>query len=85
MLAAGQQVSEHPMKTVGYAATDASTPLAPFSFERRATRANDVAIDILYCGVCHTDLHYARNDWGATIYPTVPGHEIIGRVTAVGS
>jgi uncharacterized zinc-type alcohol dehydrogenase-like protein len=76
---------EQPMKTVGYAARDASTPLAPFSFERRATRPNDVAIDILYCGVCHTDLHYARNDWGATIYPTVPGHEIVGRVAAVGS
>jgi len=73
------------MKTLGYAAQSASTPLAPFAFERRALRPNDVAMDILYCGVCHSDLHQARNDWGWAQYPMVPGHEIIGRVTEVGS
>lgn len=72
------------MKTSGYAATDANTPLQPFSFERRELRADDVAIEILYSGVCHTDLHMARNDWGFSVYPLVPGHEIVGRVSAVG-
>lgn len=73
------------MKVSAYAAQSATEPLAPFSFERRALRPNDVAIDILYCGVCHTDLHVSRNDWGGSVYPCVPGHEIVGRVTAVGS
>ena len=68
-----------------YAAFAADAPLAPFSFERRAPRTDDVAIEILYCGVCHSDLHVARNDWGISHYPVVPGHEIIGRVTAVGT
>lgn len=69
-----------------YAAYSATTPLAPYDFERRALREDDVLIDILYCGVCHSDLHTARNDWGFThTYPIVPGHEIIGRVTQVGS
>ncbi len=72
------------MKTIGYAAQAADKPLAPFEIERRDLRANDVAIEILYCGVCHSDLHNARNDWGGTTYPVVPGHEIIGRVTEVG-
>lgn len=72
------------MKTVGYAAKSAESPLAPFAFERRALRPNDVAMEILYCGVCHSDLHMARNDWDWSVYPLVPGHEIIGRVTAVG-
>ncbi len=72
------------MKTIGYAAQSAETPLAPFAFDRRELRGNDVAIEILYCGVCHSDLHTARNDWGGTVYPIVPGHEIVGRVTAVG-
>ncbi|MBB3226463.1 putative zinc-type alcohol dehydrogenase-like protein [Luteibacter sp. Sphag1AF] len=72
------------MKTFGYAAQSTTSPLAPFTFERRALRANDVAMDILYCGVCHSDLHTARNDWGWTTYPVVPGHEIVGRVTQVG-
>ncbi len=58
--------------------------LAPFTFERRQPRPDDVAIEILYCGVCHSDLHFARNDWGMTRFPIVPGHEIVGRVTAVG-
>jgi len=72
------------MKTTGYAAYDPAKPLAPFEFERRALRPNDVAMEILYCGVCHSDLHTARNDWGWSYYPIVPGHEIIGRVTEVG-
>lgn len=72
------------MKTIGYAAQSSNSPLAPISFERRDLRPNDVAMEILYCGVCHSDLHTARDDWGFTRYPIVPGHEIIGRVTAVG-
>ncbi|MFG1378769.1 NAD(P)-dependent alcohol dehydrogenase [Xanthobacter autotrophicus] len=73
------------MKTFGFAAQAATAPLAPFSFERRDLRPNDVAMEVLYCGVCHTDLHQVRNDWGWSQYPLVPGHEIIGRVTAVGT
>ncbi|MFC0337188.1 uncharacterized zinc-type alcohol dehydrogenase-like protein [Kushneria avicenniae] len=69
----------------GYAAHSAETPLEPWNFERRAPRPDDVAIEILYCGVCHSDLHFARNDWGMTTFPVVPGHEIVGRVTGVGS
>ena len=72
------------MKTIGYAAQSSDSPLAPFSFERRELQPGDVAMEILYCGVCHSDLHYARNDWGFSAYPAVPGHEIVGRVTAVG-
>lgn len=72
------------MKTVAYAAHSSDTPLAPFHFERRELRDNDVAMEILYCGVCHSDLHVARNDWGGSSYPVVPGHEIVGRVTAIG-
>jgi uncharacterized zinc-type alcohol dehydrogenase-like protein len=59
--------------------------MAPFVLNRRSLRANDVAMEILYCGVCHSDLHTARNDWGWTVYPALPGHEIVGRVTAVGA
>jgi len=73
------------MKTIGYAATSTTSPLAPFAFERRDLRPEDVAMEILYSGVCHSDLHQARNDWGWSSYPLVPGHEIVGRVTAVGS
>ena len=69
----------------GYAVPSAGAPAAPHSFTRRDPRADDVVIDILYCGVCHTDIHHARNDWGRAVYPLVPGHEIIGRVAAVGS
>jgi alcohol dehydrogenase (NADP+) len=77
---------ENPMiiKVLGYAAHSPTAALAPYSFERRDPRPDDVAIEILYCGVCHSDLHTARNDWGGTLYPVVPGHEIIGRVTSVG-
>ena len=67
-----------------YAAHSADSGLAPMALERRTPRLDDVAIEILYCGVCHTDIHYVHNDWGTTNYPVVPGHEIIGRVTAVG-
>ena len=70
--------------THAYAATSATTPLAPFSFERRTPTARDVAINILHCGVCHSDLHTARSEWGPANYPCVPGHEIVGRVSAVG-
>ncbi|PLP94978.1 hydroxyacid dehydrogenase [Pseudomonas sp. FFUP_PS_473] len=73
------------MKTVGYAALTAESPMTPFVFNRRALRPNDVAMEILYCGVCHSDLHTARNDWGWTVYPALPGHEIVGRVTSVGA
>jgi uncharacterized zinc-type alcohol dehydrogenase-like protein len=69
----------------GYAATDPKTPLAPHSFIRREPGPTELAIDILFCGVCHSDLHMARNEWGQSIYPMVPGHEIVGRVTAAGS
>ena len=73
------------MKTIAaFAAQDASTPLAPFTFESRDVGKKDVQIKILYCGVCHTDLHFVRNEWKNTHYPVVPGHEIIGCVTEVG-
>jgi uncharacterized zinc-type alcohol dehydrogenase-like protein len=72
-------------KVNGYAAQQATTPLTPFEFERREPRARDVQIEILYCGVCHSDLHTARNEWKGTTYPNVPGHEIVGRVTKLGS
>jgi len=73
------------MNVSAYAAHGADTPLEPVSIERRALRADDVAIDITYCGVCHSDIHTARNEWGNARYPCVPGHEIIGRVTKVGA
>jgi alcohol dehydrogenase (NADP+) len=69
----------------GYAATDARSPLGPFNFSRREPGPTEIAVEILYCGVCHSDLHMARNEWGQSIYPMVPGHEIVGRVTAAGS
>jgi uncharacterized zinc-type alcohol dehydrogenase-like protein len=72
------------MRTKAYAAQSAKTPLAPFTIERREPGARDVSLDILYCGVCHSDLHTVRSEWDGTLYPCVPGHEIIGRVTAVG-
>jgi uncharacterized zinc-type alcohol dehydrogenase-like protein len=72
-------------KVSGYAARSAQDGLAPWSFERRDPRPDDVVIDILYCGICHSDVHNVRNDWGGAVYPMVPGHEIIGRVARVGS
>ncbi len=72
-------------QTLGYAALGPTTPLAPFEFDRRAPGPTDVQLEILYCGVCHSDLHQVRDEWGGTTYPIVPGHEIVGRVTRVGS
>jgi uncharacterized zinc-type alcohol dehydrogenase-like protein len=72
-------------KAKGYAAAVAKAPLQPYSFERREPRQHDVAIDIKYCGICHSDIHQARDEWGGAIFPMVPGHEIAGVVTAVGS
>jgi uncharacterized zinc-type alcohol dehydrogenase-like protein len=69
----------------GYAAQSPTSGLAPFSFERRDPLANDVVVEILYSGICHSDIHQVRDEWGGSIYPMVPGHEIVGRVTAVGS
>jgi uncharacterized zinc-type alcohol dehydrogenase-like protein len=73
------------MKTNSYAASSATTPLAPFSLERRVPGEHDVQIEILFCGVCHSDVHTVRNEWQGTTYPCVPGHEIVGRVTKVGA
>lgn len=70
---------------LGYAAQGISAPLAAYQFTRRELRADDVLIDILYCGVCHSDIHQVNNDWNNSIYPLVPGHEIIGRVVSVGN
>ncbi|MFH5927267.1 NAD(P)-dependent alcohol dehydrogenase [Roseomonas xinghualingensis] len=72
------------MKTAGFACEAVGAPLVPYTFERRELRPNDVAMEILYCGVCHSDLHWVQNDWGWTTYPTLTGHEIIGRVIAAG-
>ena len=72
-------------QTKGYAAKTANTLLAPLAFERREPRDHDVAIDIKYCGICHSDIHQARDEWGGSIFPMVPGHEITGIVTKVGS
>lgn len=72
------------MNVRAYAAQGAKVALAPYRFDRRDPRVDDVVIEILYCGVCHTDIHYAHNDWGRAVYPLVPGHEIIGRVLSVG-
>lgn len=75
-------------KAKAYAAAGATSPLKPHTIERRAATPSDVAIEILFCGVCHSDLHTVRNEWAAfmpTVYPCVPGHEIVGQVTAVGS
>lgn len=73
------------MRTKSYAANSATTPLAPFSMERRAPGEHDVRIEILFCGVCHSDVHTVRNEWQGTTYPCVPGHEIVGRVIEVGA
>jgi alcohol dehydrogenase (NADP+) len=72
-------------KVNGYAAHSAKEALVPFTFDRREVGTKDVQIEILFCGVCHSDLHTARNEWQNTVYPVVPGHEIVGRVTAVGA
>src|SRR5258708_23298406 len=73
------------MKSHGYAAYEKKSPLAPFRLDRREPGRNDVVVEITYCGICHSDIHQVRDEWGGSIYPMVPGHEIVGRVTAVGS
>lgn len=73
------------MNTAAYAAMTAASPLAPHRIERRATGANDVRIDIAFCGVCHSDIHQARGEWGDALFPMVPGHEIVGIVSEVGA
>jgi uncharacterized zinc-type alcohol dehydrogenase-like protein len=73
------------MKSLGYAAHDPKSPLVPYSFERRDPGPRDVVVEIAYCGICHSDIHQVRDEWGGSMYPMVPGHEIVGRVTAVGS
>ncbi|AIK97088.1 NAD(P)-dependent alcohol dehydrogenase [Candidatus Odyssella acanthamoebae] len=72
-------------KTTGYAVNNATSPFSPFTFDRREPGEHDVEIDILYSGVCHSDIHQVRNEWGGSRYPMVPGHEIVGTVTRVGS
>jgi uncharacterized zinc-type alcohol dehydrogenase-like protein len=71
-------------ETKGYAAQDAKTALAPWNFQRRNLGPRDVQFDILYCGVCHSDLHQIRDEWGGSIFPMVPGHEIVGKVSKIG-
>jgi len=73
------------MKSFGYAAQTKTSPLTPFHFDRREPGPTDVVVAIDYCGICHSDIHQVRDEWGNAIYPMVPGHEIVGRVTAVGS
>ncbi|KAJ0026372.1 hypothetical protein Pint_06970 [Pistacia integerrima] len=75
---------QHPVKAFGWAATDPSGHLSPFKFSRRETGDEDVRFKVLYCGMCHSDLHSIKNEWGNSIYPMVPGHEIVGEVTEVG-
>ena len=72
------------IQSKGYAAQSAETDLAPWNFERREVGPHDVQIEILYCGVCHTDIHMTKNEWFPGIFPMIPGHEIVGRVTHVG-
>ncbi|KAK9904385.1 hypothetical protein M0R45_000819 [Rubus argutus] len=83
MVASPEQ--EHPRKAFGWAARDASGVLSPFKFSRRGTGEKDVTFKVLYCGICHSDLHMVKNEWGISTYPLVPGHEIVGEVTEVGS
>ncbi len=73
------------IQSYGYATNHSFTDLKPLSFERPDAKPNEVTIDVLYCGVCHSDIHQAKNEWGNTVYPCMPGHEIVGRVSAVGA
>lgn len=73
------------LSTKSYAAKDAKSPLGPYQFERRDLRPHDILIESLYCGVCHSDIHQARNEWGGSQYPMVPGHEIVGKIIRIGS
>ncbi|KAI3837241.1 hypothetical protein MKX03_004126 [Papaver bracteatum] len=76
---------QFPQKAFGWAANDTSGHLSPFKFSRRATGEEDVTFKVLYCGICHSDLHSIKNEWGNAVYPMVPGHEIVGVVTEVGN
>lgn len=80
-----QATPNHTQTVSGWAAHDSSGKLTPFNFKRRENGENDVTIEILYCGMCHTDIHHVKDDWGITKYPVVPGHEITGIITKVGS
>ncbi|XP_020186338.1 probable cinnamyl alcohol dehydrogenase 8D [Aegilops tauschii subsp. strangulata] len=82
---AGAQEAAQGSAALGWAARDASGVLSPFDFSRRAQKDDDVTIKVLYCGICHTDLYTIKNEWGTAMYPVVPGHEILGVVTSVGS
>lgn len=82
-LDAGQ--ASTPTRTKAYATQAEKSPLAPFSLERRKLGPHDIQIEILYCGICHSDIHTARNEWKNTVYPCVPGHEIVGRISKVGT
>src|ERR1700693_5766827 len=73
------------MKSHGYAGRDTKSALVPYSFERREPGAHDVVVKIAYCGICHSDIHQVRDEWGGSMYPMVPGHEIVGKVTRVGA
>ncbi|XP_047049930.1 probable cinnamyl alcohol dehydrogenase 8C, partial [Lolium rigidum] len=81
----GVQETAQGSAALGWAARDASGVLSPFDFSRRAQKDDDVTIKVLYCGICHTDLYTIKNEWGTAMYPVVPGHEILGVVTSVGS
>ncbi|XP_052168045.1 LOW QUALITY PROTEIN: probable cinnamyl alcohol dehydrogenase 8B [Oryza glaberrima] len=83
--AASRGMEEHGKAAVGWAARDDSGVLSPYNFSRRAQKDDDVTIKVLYCGICHTDLHVVKNDWGNAMYPVVPGHEIVGVVTGAGA
>lgn len=72
------------LRTKGYAAHNATSPLVPFDFQRRDVGPDDVLVEIMYCGVCHSDIHQVRNEWNNAMYPMVPGHEIVGRVKQAG-
>jgi len=80
----GVPVGNGPFSARAYGASSATSPLGPLQIQRRAVGPNDVLLDVLYCGICHTDIHYVRNEWGSGRYPCIPGHEIVGRVQAVG-
>ena len=81
---ASSESTDRPTTAKGWGTDAPDQPLRPMTFERRALRPDDVAIQITYAGICHSDLHTARNNWGGTIYPNIPGHEIVGKVTAIG-
>ncbi|PON40955.1 Alcohol dehydrogenase superfamily, zinc-type [Parasponia andersonii] len=76
---------EHQKKAFGWAARDTTGVLSPFNFSRRKTEENDITFKVLYCGICHSDLHMIKNEWGLSTYPLVPGHEIVGVVTEIGN